>query len=118
MNQMQKSTLLTPETQLYLRDAADHAVRVTDSIELYLETVATMTEIYLSSVSETLNRQMKVLAVIATIFIPLTFIAGVYRMNFRYMPELEWKYGYFIVVGAMLALALVMLGYFKKKSWF
>lgn len=111
------SPLLAKETRLYLRDAMDHAERVIEAIELYRETVATMTEIYLGTMSERLNQQTKMLTIIATIFIPLTFIAGVYGMNFRIMPELEWRYGYFLVLAFMAAVALGMLYYFRRRGW-
>jgi magnesium transporter len=77
-----------------------------------------MLDIYLSSVSNRLNEVMKVLTIIATIFMPLTFLAGVYGMNFKFMPELEWRWGYFGVLGIMLGVALYMVYYFKKKKWF
>ena len=76
-----------------------------------------MLDIYLSSVSNRMNEVMKVLTIIATIFIPLTFIAGIYGMNFKYMPELEWRYGYFAVWTVMLAIGIVMVIAFKKKKW-
>jgi magnesium transporter len=74
-------------------------------------------QIYLSEVSTRMNEIMKVLTIIATIFIPLTFIVGVYGMNFKYMPELEYKYGYFIVWGVMVLIAILLIFYFKKKKW-
>ncbi len=76
-----------------------------------------MLDIYLSSVSNRMNEVMKVLTIIATIFIPLTFIAGVYGMNFKYMPELEWRGGYFMIIGIMVVMAVVMLIFFRKKKW-
>jgi len=76
-----------------------------------------MTDIYLSSVSNRMNEVMKVLTIISTIFIPLTFIAGIYGMNFKYMPELEWKWGYFGILGLMLGAALLMILWFKGKKW-
>jgi len=76
-----------------------------------------MLDIYLSSVSNRMNQVMKVLTIIATIFIPLTFIAGVYGMNFKYMPELEWRWGYFLIVGIMLAIGVTMLIIFRRKKW-
>jgi magnesium transporter len=76
-----------------------------------------MLDIYLSTISNRLNEVMKVLTIIATIFMPLTFIAGVYGMNFKYMPELEWRWGYFGVIVIMLVVALLMVRYFRKKKW-
>ena len=77
-----------------------------------------MLDIYLSSISNRMNEVMKVLTIIATIFIPLTFIAGVYGMNFKHMPELEWRRGYFAILGVMLFIGLLMARYFKRKKWF
>ena len=77
-----------------------------------------MLDIYLSSVSYRLNEVMKILTIIATIFMPLTFLAGVYGMNFKFMPELEWRWGYFSLWGVMLIIALLMIYYFKRKKWF
>jgi magnesium transporter len=74
-------------------------------------------DIYLSSVSNRMNEIMKVLTIIATIFMPLTFMAGIYGMNFKYMPELEWHCGYFLILGVMTAVAIFMLVYFRKKKW-
>jgi magnesium transporter len=79
--------------------------------------VSGMLDIYLSSISNRMNAVMKVLTIIATIFIPLTFIAGIYGMNFKFMPELEWKWGYFIVLIIMALVVAVMLIYFKRKKW-
>jgi len=76
-----------------------------------------MIDIYLSSLSFRMNEIMKVLTLIATIFIPLTFVAGVYGMNFEYMPELSWKYGYFAIWGVMISIAAVMILYFRKRQW-
>jgi len=76
-----------------------------------------MLDIYLSSISNRLNEVMKVLTIIATIFMPLTFIAGVYGMNFKYMPELEWPWGYFMVWGIMLTIAVSMIVFFRKRKW-
>ncbi len=75
-----------------------------------------MHDMYLSSVSNRMNQIMKVLTIIATIFIPLTFISGVYGMNFRYIPEINWRWDYFVILGFMLAVSTVMLSYFRKKK--
>jgi magnesium transporter len=101
----------------YLRDVYDHTIQVIDTIETFRDMVSGMLDIYLSSVSNKMNEVMKVLTVIATIFIPLTFIVGVYGMNFKYMPELEWSWGYFVIWGFMIVVALGMLTYFWKKKW-
>ncbi|HWR97008.1 MAG TPA: magnesium/cobalt transporter CorA [Candidatus Methanoperedens sp.] len=110
--------LVREGTQVYLRDLYDHAVQVLDTVETYRDILAGMLDIYLSSVSNRMNEVMKVLTVIATIFIPLTFIAGVYGMNFEHMPELRWRYGYALIWGVMLAVGAAMLLYFRRKRWF
>jgi magnesium transporter len=92
-------------------------IQVIDTLEIYREMLAGMLDVYLSGVSNRLNAVMKVLTVIATIFMPLTFIAGVYGMNFRYLPELEWRYGYPLVLLLMLGVGVSMYLYFKKKTW-
>jgi magnesium transporter len=102
---------------VYLRDVYDHTVQTIDSIETLREMLSGMLDIYLSSVSNRLNAVMKVLTIIATIFMPLTFLAGVYGMNFRHMPELEWPWAYPAVLLVMLAIALSMVTYFKKRKW-
>ena len=101
----------------YLRDVYDHVIHIIDSVEIYREMLSSMLDLYLSSVSNRLNEVMKILTVISLIFMPLTFIAGVYGMNFKYMPELEWRYGYFFALSLMLGISLLMLLYFKRKKW-
>ena len=112
-----ESTLIPPDTAAYLRDLYDHVIQVVDAIETYREMASGMLDIYLSSVSNRMNEVMKVLTIIATIFIPLTFIAGVYGMNFKVMPELEWPYGYVAVWGVMIAVFISMIIYFRRKKW-
>lgn len=111
------SDLLRPETRLYFRDVYDHTVQVIDTVETYRDLLSGMLELYLSSISNRTNEVMKFLTVIGTIFMPLTFLVGVYGMNFKHLPELEWHNGYFWLWGFMLALALVMVLYFRKKRW-
>jgi magnesium transporter len=111
------SALIAKSTLIYLRDAYDHAIQVMDSVDTFRDTLSGMLDIYLSSVSNRMNEIMKVLTIIATIFIPLTFIAGVYGMNFRYMPELEQHWGYPLVLIVMALIACVMLVYFRRKKW-
>jgi magnesium transporter len=111
------SPLIKEATRIYLRDVYDHAVQVIDNIETFREMVSSMLDIYLSSISYRINAVMKVLTVITTIFMPLTFIAGVYGMNFKYMPELESPWGYPAVVVVMAIIAAIMLIYFRKKEW-
>ena len=93
-----ESSLIREATAPYLRDVYDHVIHVIDSVDIYREMLSSMLDLYLSSVSNRLNEVMKVLTVISLIFMPLTFIAGVYGMNFKYMPELEWRYGYFFAL--------------------
>jgi magnesium transporter len=112
-----ESSLIQPEARVYLRDVYDHTIQVMDTIETYRDMTASMLEIYLSSISNQMTAVMKVLTIITTIFMPLTFIAGVYGMNFEHMPELTWRWGYPFAVGVMLALGLAMLWFFKRKHW-
>jgi len=111
------SHLVSDETRLFLRDCYDHAVEVMEIIETYRELAAGMLDVYLSSVSQRMNEVMKVLTIMATLFIPLTFIAGVYGMNFKYMPELAWRWGYPASLGLMAVVAIGLLYYFRRKDW-
>ncbi|HNX53916.1 MAG TPA: magnesium/cobalt transporter CorA, partial [Pontiellaceae bacterium] len=111
------STLITPPTRIYLRDCQDHAVRLLDLAETCRELESSLMDFYLSTISNRMNEIMKVLTIISTIFIPLTFIAGVYGMNFKHMPELETHNGYFIVLGLMAILGLGMFGVFVHRGW-
>jgi magnesium transporter len=119
INSLQKSesSLIKESTQIYLRDIYDHTIQIIDTIESLRDTVSGMLDVYLSSISNRMNAVMKVLTIIATIFIPLTFIAGIYGMNFKYMPELEWRWGYGMVVLVMAVVAVLMLLYFRRKKW-
>jgi magnesium transporter len=112
-----ESALIKESTGIFLRDVYDHTIQVVDTVETYRDMLSGMLDMYLSSVSNRMNEVMKVLTIIATIFIPLTFIAGIYGMNFRYMPELEWRPGYFAILGLMLAIAILMAIFFRKKKW-
>jgi len=109
--------LLTPATRLYFRDVYDHTVQVIDTVETYRDLLSGMLDLYLSSISNRINEIMKFLTVIGTIFMPLTFLVGVYGMNFKHMPELEWHNGYFLLWGIMILLSLAMLIYFRRKRW-
>lgn len=111
------SPLLSRETLIYLRDVYDHSIEIIETVETYREMLSGMLDIYLSSLSNRLNEVMKVLTIIATIFMPLTFIAGVYGMNFRYMPELYWKWSYPVVWLIMIAIGVAMYYYFKRRGW-
>jgi magnesium transporter len=112
-----ESTIIKDTTEMYLKDVYDHTVQVIDTIESYRDILAGMMDIYLSSVSNRLNEVMKVLTIIATIFIPLTFIVGLYGMNFKYMPELHQWWGYPAVLLVMLAVTVFMLFFFRRKKW-
>ena len=112
-----ESSLIKESTRIYLRDVYDHTIQTIDTIETYRDMVSGMLDIYLSSISNRLNAVMKVLTIIATIFMPLTFLAGIYGMNFKYMPELEWRWGYPTVWIAVILISVSMLIYFKKKGW-
>jgi magnesium transporter len=112
-----ESPLIKETTEIYLRDVYDHIVQVMDTVETYREMVSGMLDIYLSTISNRLNSVMKVLTIIATIFMPLTFIAGIYGMNFKYMPELDWRWGYPLIWFVIVLIGILMLVYFKKKKW-
>ena len=119
INGLQKtgSKLIKNNTRMYLRDIYDHTIQVIDTVETYRDMVSGLQDLYLSSVSNKMNEVMKVLTIIATIFIPLTFIVGIYGMNFEFMPELKWETGYFFIWGIMVVIALGMVLYFKRKKW-
>lgn len=104
-------------TKPYLRDVLDHTIHAVDTVETYRDIVSGMLDIYLSAVSNRLNETMKVLTIIATIFIPLTFLCGWYGMNFKYMPELDWRYGYPMVIFIAVTSAVAMLIAFRRKKW-
>jgi magnesium transporter len=112
-----ESPLVQERTRVYLRDVYDHAIQVIDVIETYRDMLSGMLDIYLSSVSNRMNEVMKVLTIIATLFIPLTFVAGVYGMNFKYMPELEQPWAYPLVWLVMILIAAAMVAYFRRKKW-
>ncbi|HKP00358.1 MAG TPA: magnesium/cobalt transporter CorA [Nitrospiraceae bacterium] len=108
---------LQESTKVFFRDVYDHVVQIVDTIETLREMVSASLDIYLSSISYRLNAVMKVLTIITTIFMPLTFIVGIYGMNFEHMPELKWEWGYPLVVGVMVMIAIAMLGFFIRKRW-
>jgi magnesium transporter len=109
--------LIRETTDFFLRDVYDHTIQIVETVETFRDIISGMIDIYLSNMSNRMNEVMKVLTIIATIFIPLTFIAGVYGMNFAYMPELEWRWGYPAIWLLMLAIFAGMMIYFKKKKW-
>lgn len=111
------SALVQPTTLLHLRDVYDHTIQVVDTLETYRDFLAGMLELHLTTVSYRLNEVMKVLTIIGTIFIPLTWVVGIYGMNFDYMPELRWRWGYPAIMAAMAAVAGGMLWYFRRKRW-
>jgi len=104
-------------TRLYLRDVYDHTIQIMDNIEIFRDMLSGMLDIYLSSLNNRMSAVMKVLTVIATIFMPLTFLAGVYGMNFKHMPELEWPWGYPLILTVMGLIAILMLTLFRRKKW-
>jgi magnesium transporter len=112
-----ESELIRDSTIVYLRDVYDHTIQVIDTVESLREMMAAMRDTYLSSVSNRMNEVMKVLTIIATIFIPITFVAGIYGMNFQYMPELAWPWGYFGALGVMGGIGIMMLLFFRRKGW-
>ncbi|MCD6327603.1 magnesium/cobalt transporter CorA [bacterium] len=112
-----ESALVEESTGLFLRDANDHIIQIIDTVESFRDSLSGMLDTYLSIVSNKMNEVMKVLTIIATIFIPLTFIAGIYGMNFKFMPELEWSFGYYAALIAMAIVAVGMLFYFFRKKW-
>jgi magnesium transporter len=119
INEVRRETtpFISVETRVYFRDCYDHAVQLIDLLESYRDIAGDVRDFYLSSVSNRMNEVMKTLTVIATIFLPITFIAGVYGMNFDHMPELHWRYGYAFSLVLMAAVAVGMLWYFKRRGW-
>jgi len=105
------------ENRIFLRDLYDHIIRVTDHVETYREAITGMLDIYLSSVSNRMNEVMKVLTVVSSIFIPLTLAASIYGMNWPWMPELEFYYGYPVFLTVMLVVTMVLIGYFRRRKW-
>lgn len=119
INRIEKidNKLILDKTLHYYRDVYDHIIQVSENIDIYREMIWGLMDMYMTTISNKMNEVMKVLTIIATIFIPLTFIAGIYGMNFEYIPELKYKYSYFILWFIMIVLFLGMLWYFKKKKW-
>lgn len=119
VNRLEKidSSLIEAVTHNYIRDLYDHIVQVSESVDIYREMIWGLMDMYMSTISNRMNEVMKVLTIMASIFIPLTFMAGIYGMNFEYIPELHFKYGYYYLWGAMILVFLGMLWYFKRKKW-
>ena len=109
--------LVHDETKTYLRDTYNHVVQVIDTIEGLRDVVGGLVDTYLSSVSNKMNEVMKTLTIIASIFIPITFIAGIYGTNFDYIPELQWEGSYFVMLFGMTTIVVTMLVWFKKRKW-
>ena len=112
-----ESTLIHESTGAYLRDVYDHTIQIIDTVESYRDMISGMVDIYLSSISNKMNEVMKVLTIFASIFIPLTFVAGIYGMNFEFMPELGWRWGYFALLAVMALIGISLVLYFKRKKW-
>ncbi|MBN2397825.1 MAG: magnesium/cobalt transporter CorA, partial [Deltaproteobacteria bacterium] len=112
-----ESPLISDDISPYLRDLYDHTIQVIDSVETYQDILSGMIDLYLSSVSNKMNEVMKVLTIFASIFIPLTFMAGIYGMNFEFMPELKIRWAYPVLWGLMIAVAVGLLAFFKRKKW-
>jgi len=112
-----ESSLIQDKTRVYFRDVHDHTVQIIETLETYRDMLSNMLDIYLTNLSLKLNETMKVMAMIATLFIPLTLIAGIYGMNFKHMPELEWEWGYPMVLLFMGLCAGGLIMYFRKKKW-
>jgi magnesium transporter len=111
------SELISNESRIFLRDCYDHIVQLTDMVDTYRDLTADLRDFYMSSINNHMNEVMKVLTIISTIFMPLSFIAGVYGMNFQHMPELTWTMGYPLALGIMASIAAVLLIYFRRNHW-
>ncbi|HZK60705.1 MAG TPA: magnesium/cobalt transporter CorA [Anaerovoracaceae bacterium] len=109
--------LMKESTSIYMRDLYDHVIQIMETVETLRDILSSMLDMYLSSISNRMNEVMKILTIISTVFIPLTFITGVYGMNFSHMPELNWSFMYPIVWIIMISIAVLMLSFFKKKKW-
>jgi magnesium transporter len=112
-----QSELIDKGTRRYINDLQDHTVYIADSINTFRDMLTNLENTYHAGQNARMTQVMKLLTVISTIFIPLTFVVGVYGMNFDHMPELHWKYGYFVVMGVMLVISVIMLLWFRRKRW-
>jgi magnesium transporter len=115
---MEETALINPKTYTYFSDVYDHLSHFVQSIESYRETIGSLMDLHVSNNAYRMNNIMMTLTIIATIFIPLTWVAGIYGMNFQFMPELSWKYGYPVIVFIMVAIGTVMYFFMKRKKWF
>ncbi|MBM3237641.1 magnesium/cobalt transporter CorA [Candidatus Poribacteria bacterium] len=109
--------LIAETTQIYLRDIYDHTIQIAELVESYRDILSEVFNVYLSTTANSTNEVMKILTIFSAIFIPLTFIVGIYGMNFEFIPELKWRPAYFILHGVMVAIVLVMLRFFRKRGW-
>jgi len=119
VNRLEKieNPLIRPRTHKYISDLYDHIIQVNESVEIYREMIWGLMDMYMTTISNKMNEVMKVLTIMASIFIPLTFLAGIYGMNFDYIPELHLRYGYFYLWGVMILVFFGLLWYFKRKKW-
>lgn len=119
INKLEKAenVLINEKTHNYLRDLYDHIIQVSESIDIYREMIWGLMDMYMSTISNKMNEVMKVLTIMASIFIPLTFLAGIYGMNFENIPELKFEYGYFVLLGIMVLVFVGMIYYFRKRRW-
>ena len=115
--QREELDLIDDKTIPFIRDAYDHTIQVIDTTETFRDLLSGMLDMYLSSISNRMNSVMKVLTIIATIFIPMTFLAGLYGMNFKHMPELEWRWAYPVFWLVLITIFLAMVAWFKRKKW-
>ncbi|MFX1277162.1 MAG: CorA family divalent cation transporter, partial [Promethearchaeota archaeon] len=115
--QRDKSDLLSDDLEIYLRDVNDHVFIISDLLETQRDILFGMLDMYLSSVNNKMNDIMKILTIISTIFIPLSFLVSLYGMNFKYMPELSFPLAYPILIFIMIILVIIMIGFFKRKKW-
>jgi magnesium transporter len=112
-----ESPHISDDTKVFLRDCYDHVIQLQESIESYREVCSDLRDFHLSAVGNRTNEVMKTLTIVSTIFIPLGFLAGLYGMNFETMPELKWKYGYFVLLGVMASIVIVFFVWFRKRGW-
>jgi magnesium transporter len=112
-----ESQLIKKATRVFMRDVYDHTIQVIDAVESFRDIISGMQDLYLSSISNRMNEVMKVLTIIATIFVPLTFVAGIYGMNFSHMPELQWRWSYPLFYVVVVCVGLGMIAFFRKKRW-
>ncbi|WP_369993631.1 magnesium/cobalt transporter CorA [Winogradskyella sp.] len=109
--------LIYKRTITYYRDVYDHLIQVSENIDIYREMIWSLMDMYMTTISNKMNEVMKVLTIMSSIFIPLSFLAGLYGMNFEYIPELKYRYGYFVLLGVMFTIFIGLLFYFKRKKW-